>query len=79
MFTIEIETNYTKVVALDDFGEHEDLELYIEDNGTVFIRQFCPELNEFQVCDIGYKQLLDIANSIGEKDGIYRTRVEPVK
>jgi len=79
MFTIEIETNYTKVVALDDFGEHEDLELYIEDNGTVFIRQFCPELNEFQVCDISYKQLLDIANSIGEKDGIYRTRVEPVK
>jgi hypothetical protein len=73
-FTVEIEKDYTKVVTLDDRSQHEDLEIYLEDNGTVFIRQFAETLNEYQVIHISYKQFIDMAKSL-EADavnGMYR-------
>ena len=39
-FTVEIEKDYTKVVTLDDKSQHEDLEIYLEDNSTVFMRKY---------------------------------------
>jgi hypothetical protein len=73
-FTVEIEKDYTKVVTLDDRSQHEDLEIYLEDNGTVFIRQYAETLNEYQVIHISYKQFIDMAKSL-EADavnGMYR-------
>lgn len=73
-FTVEIEKDYMKVVTLDDKSQHEDLEIYLEDNGTVFIRQFAETLNEYQVIHISYKQFIDMVKSLEAEavNGIYR-------
>ena len=75
MFTVEIESNYTKVVSVDADGKFEDVEMYLEDNGTVFVRQFADELGEFQLLAINYKQLLDLLASLDAHDGVYITEV----
>ena len=75
MFTVEIESNYTKVVSVDADGKFEDVEMYLEDDGTCFIRQFSEELREFQLIAINYKQVLDLLASLDSDDGAYITTV----
>ena len=66
------------------FNEHAFLEnylgrdytakIYLEDNGTVFMRQYAETLNEYQVIHISYKQFIDMVKSL-EADavnGMYR-------
>jgi len=75
MFTVEIESNYTKVVSVDADGRFEDVEMYLEDDGTCFVRQFSEELREFQLIAINYKQVLDLLASLDSDDGAYITTV----
>jgi hypothetical protein len=50
--------------------------MYLEDDGTCFIRQFSDELNEFQLIAINYKQVLDLMASLDAHDGVYITQVK---
>ena len=75
MFTVEIESDYVKIVSVDADGKFEDVEMYLEDDGTCFIRQFSEELNEFQLIAINYKQVLDLLASLDSNDGAYVTTV----
>ena len=76
MFTVEIESDYVKVVSIDADGKFEDVEMYLEDDGTCFIRQFSDELREFQLIAINYKQVLDLMASLDAHDGVYITQVK---
>lgn len=73
MFTVEIEPDYVKVVSIDSDAKFEDVEMYMEDKGTCFIRQFCEELQEFQLIVLNYKQVLDLLASLDSGDGSYVT------
>ena len=75
MFTVEIEYDYVKIVSVDADGKFEDVEMYLEDDGTCFIRQFSEELREFQLIAINYKQVLDLLASLDSDDGAYITTV----
>lgn len=76
MFTVEKERDGAVVVrTIDETAEHEDLEVYIETDGVVFIRQFSEELNEYQLCIINISQLIDVVNSLDAKPGTYRTKI----
>lgn len=75
MFTVEIESDYVKIVSVDADGKFEDVEMYLEDDGTCFVRQFSEELNEFQLIAINYKQVLDLLASLDSDDGAYVTTV----
>ena len=75
MFTVEIESDYVKIVSVDADGKFEDVEMYLEDDGTCFVRQFSEELNEFQLIAINYKQVLDLLASLDSNDGAYVTTV----
>jgi hypothetical protein len=75
MFTVEIESDYVKIVSVDADGKFEDVEMYLEDDGTCFIRQFSEELREFQLIAINYKQVLDLLASLDSDDGAYITTV----
>jgi|TARA_R110000823_G_scaffold193323_5_gene324894 hypothetical protein len=77
MFTVELESDHTKVVSIDDTGKQEDIEMYIEEDNTVFIRQFSEDLQEFQLCIISFKQLVDLVSSLDSSAGSYRTEIEP--
>ena len=76
MFTVEIESDYVKIVSIDASAKFEDVEMYLEDDGTCFIRQFSDELNEFQLIAINYKQVLDLMASLDAHDGVYITQVK---
>ena len=76
MFTVEIESDYVKIVSIDAAGKFEDVEMYLEDDGTCFIRQFSDELNEFQLIAINYKQVLDLMASLDAHYGVYITQVK---
>lgn len=71
MFTVEIESDYVKIVSVDADGKFEDVEMYLEDDGTCFVRQFSEELREFQLIAINYKQVLDLLASLDSEDGTY--------
>jgi hypothetical protein len=75
MFTVEIESDYVKIVSVDADGKFEDVEMYLEDDGTCFVRQFSEELREFQLIAINYKQVLDLLASLDSEDGAYVTTV----
>ena len=75
MFTVEIESDYVKIVSVDADGKFEDVEMYLEDDGTCFVRQFSEELREFQLIAINYKQVLDLLASLDSDDGTYVTSV----
>ena len=75
MFTVEIESDYVKIVSVDADGKFEDVEMYLEDDGTCFVRQFSEELREFQLIAINYKQVLDLLASLDSDDGAYITTV----
>jgi len=76
MFTVEQESDHTKIVSIDDGGKFEDIEVYVEEDNTVYIRQFCEESNEYQLCIISFKQLVDLFTSMDATDGGYITKVE---
>ena len=78
MFTVEQESDHTKIVSIDDGGKFEDIEVYVEEDNTVYIRQFCEDFNEYQLCIISFKQLVDLYTSIDATDGGYITKVEKV-
>jgi hypothetical protein len=77
VFTIEFEFDHVKVVSMDETGEHDDLHLYITDDGTVFLAQ--TELDadtdddEDIIC-VKYQQLLDILASLHQAEGTYQNR-----
>lgn len=76
MFTVEKERdNATIITTLDEASEHEDLEVFIESDGVVFIRQFAEELQEHQLCVISVRQLLDVVSALDAAPGLYRTKI----
>jgi len=82
MFTVEDEPDGSVVITtMDEEAKLEDLEVYVETDGTVFIRQFSEELNEHQLCIITNKQLIDVLCALSSEPGIYQTelRQEPIE
>ena len=75
MFTVEIESDYVKIVSVDADGKFEEVEMDLEGDGTCFVRQFSEELREFQLIAINYKQVLDLLASLDSEDGTYVTSV----
>ena len=79
MFTVEQEIDHQKVVIMDDTAEFEDIEMYLDDDGKVFIRQFVPELDTFHLLTITYHQLIDLVASLDAPEGMYATELQPTE
>ena len=78
MFTVELEEDHSRIVALDEKSEHEDVEMYLEEDSTVYIRQYCEELKEFQLLIMSYQQLTDLFASLQSPEGMHETVVDRV-
>tara|TARA_R100001377_G_scaffold22923_2_gene12335 strand:+ start:12190 stop:12426 length:237 start_codon:yes stop_codon:yes gene_type:complete len=78
MFTVEFGSDHTQIVALDEGAVHEDVEMYLEEDGTVFIRQWCDDLKEFSLLIISYQQLVDLFASMKSPEGMHVAVVEKV-
>jgi len=75
MFTVEFEKDHTKIVTVDQSDTHEDVEMFLEEDGTVYIRQFAEDLNEYQLLIISHYQLVDLVASIDAQEGAYLVKI----
>lgn len=72
MFTVEFEKDYSVVTSMDEQNNHDDIEMYLENNGVVFLRQYVEEIDTHQVIEISYKQLLDLWSSMRQTEGLFK-------
>jgi hypothetical protein len=71
MFTVEEEFNTTIVVTMDESNTFEDVEIWFDPDGVVWMRQYCEELKNHQLIHMSYQQLLDILCSMQRSQGMY--------
>jgi len=71
MFTVEFESNSTVITILCEKDNQEDVELIIDEDNTVFIRQFQDYKNEYDIIVMTYQQLQDIAYAINSPEGMF--------
>lgn len=78
MFTVELEADHSRIVTMDQKGTHEDVEMYLEEDNTVYIRQYCEDLNEFQLIIMSYQQVIDLFASLQSPEGLHEAVVDKV-
>ena len=72
MFTVEFEKDYSVVTSMDEQNNHDDIQMYLENNGVVFLRQYVEEIDTHPVIEISYKQLLDLWTSMRQTEGLFK-------
>ena len=72
MFTVEFEPDASIITTLDDKDSFEDVEMILADDGTVYIRQFDENLEEYQMLYMSAQQWLDLLTAYHSPEGAYR-------
>jgi hypothetical protein len=72
MFTVEFEKDYSVVTSMDEQNNFDDVEMYLENNGVVYLRQYVEDIETHQVIEISYKQLLDLWSSMRQTEGLFK-------
>ncbi len=73
MFTVEFESDASVIRSLDETGELDDIEMILDDDGFVFIRQWDDSLEKYEMLVMTYQQLLDLIVSLKQTEGIFLT------
>ena len=71
MFTVEFESDASIVKTLDQKGKHEDVEVIFGDEGMVYIRQYNPEEDDYQLIIMCGQQWIDIMAAYKSSAGSY--------
>jgi len=74
MFTVEQEPSHVEIITLDETNRFEDVEVTLDEDNVVWIRQYCEELGSFQLIYMSYQQLLDIKAALDCTHGAYIIR-----
>lgn len=74
MFTVEFESDAAVIRSLAEDDMHEDIEVIVGDDGTVFIRQWQDWKNEYDVLHINWQQLIDVVAAINSPEGAFYRR-----
>jgi len=74
MFTVEFESDAAVIRSLAEDDMHEDIEIIIGDDGTVFIRQWQDWKDEYDVLHISWQQLIDVVSAINSPEGAFYRR-----
>ena len=75
MFTVEHEYDATVIVSLDEKDKFEDVEVIVG-AGSVYIRQFDKDMDQYEMIYCSFQQLVDIMAALNSKEGMYFTRVK---
>ena len=52
MFTVEMQEQETEITTLDETARFEDVSVFIDKDDRCFIRQWCPQLNKYEVIEL---------------------------
>jgi hypothetical protein len=72
MFTNEFESDATVTTILDETAAHEDVRVYIEDNG-VFISQYNETLDKNDLIVMTHQMFYELMAAMKTTEGVYRT------
>lgn len=75
MYTVEFSHDTITVVTLDQGDDFNDVEVTLTEDGTVFISQHDEEWGNTDMILLSYQQLLDIAASLHNTEGMFRLRL----
>ena len=75
MFTVEHEYDATVIVSLDEKDKFEDVEVIVG-AGSVYIRQFDKDMDQYEMIYCSFQQLVDIMAALNSSEGMYFTRVK---
>jgi len=73
MFTVEFEHDSSVIRSLDETGELYDIEMILDDDGLVFMRQWDDSMEKYEMIVMTYQQLLDLVISLKQTEGIFLT------
>ena len=76
MYTVEFESESTVITILCEKDDQEDVEIIIDEDNTVFIRQFQEYKNEYDIIAMTYNQLQDIAYAISSPEGMFKLEIK---
>jgi len=71
MFTVEMEDDETIVTTLDETGRFEDISFYMDNSDHLFIRQWCGNLNKYEVIEFSWQQWRDLMASMDTPAGAF--------
>ena len=71
MFTVEFESDASVIRSLDETGELDDIEMILDDDGFVFIRQWDDSWEKYEMIVMTYQQLLDLIVSLKQTEGTF--------
>jgi hypothetical protein len=75
MFTVEHESDATVIISLDEKDKFEDVEVIVG-AGSVYIRQFDKDMDQYEMIYCSFQQLVDIMAALNSSEGMYFTRVK---
>lgn len=76
MYTVEFESDASIVTTLDDNDGYNDVEMVLADDGSIYIRQFDEDLEEYQMLYMSYQQWLDLMAAHQSPEGAYRLELK---
>ena len=76
MFTVEFESDASIITTIDERDRFEDVEMIIGDDGTVYIRQFEHDLEQYQMLFMSSQQWLDLLTAYQSPEGAYYVKVD---
>lgn len=76
MFTVEFEADASIITTLDQQDAFEDVEMVLADDGTIYIRQFDEQMEEFQMIYMSAQQWLDLITAYQSPEGAYVLQID---
>lgn len=71
MYTVELEFDASIITTLDQRDMYEDVDMILADDGTVYIRQFDENLEEYQMIYMSSQQWLDLMAAYHSPEGAF--------
>jgi hypothetical protein len=76
MFTVEFESDASIVTTLDQHDKHEDVEIIFGDDGVVYMRQFEPDMEQYQMLIMSAQQWMDLMAAYKSAEGSYYVEIQ---
>jgi len=71
MYTVEFESDAAIITTLDQKDMYEDVEVILGDGGCVYVRQYEPEMNSYQLISMSAQQWIDLMAGYKSSEGSY--------
>jgi len=76
MYTVEFESDAAIITTLDQQDLYEDVEVILGDGGDVYIRQYEPDMDAYQLILMSAQQWLDLMAAYKSSEGSYYLEVK---